>query len=181
MRDGVTADVRWGCGKVPIASSLDQPPAEPVHPLGTVARGLVDSGDASPNRDCIGMYSPTVVRWGWRQPRVLQGAGQHHPDVLVGVAGWGCHGGQMGLWEGWWRGAVPGCRGRMQMARGGMLLCCYQSAAALLSAAASPGCKSDLNKAEDFSARSGLAVGIRSGDSVATGRPCIPAGCVKGV
>lgn len=89
MRDGATADVRCGCGKVPIASSLDQPPAEPVHPLGTAARVLVDSGDASPNRDCIGMYSPTVVRWGWRQPRVLQGAGQHHPHVLVGVAGWG--------------------------------------------------------------------------------------------
>lgn len=28
-REGATADVRWGCGKLPIASLLDQPPAEP--------------------------------------------------------------------------------------------------------------------------------------------------------
>lgn len=66
------------------------------------------------------------------------------------------------------------------MARGGMLSRCHQSAATLLSAAASPGCKSDLNKAEDVSARSGLAVGIRSGDSVATGRPRVPAALAKG-
>lgn len=124
-------------------------------------------GDGGSQGCCrvLGSIIPTFW-WGW------QGG-----DSSVGR----CHRGQMGLWEGWWRGVVPGCRGRMQMARGGMLLCCYQSAAALLSAAASPGCKSDLNKAEDFSARSGLAVGIRSGDSVATGRPCVPAGCVKGV
>lgn len=71
----------------------------------------------------------------------------------------------MGLREGGWPGLTPGA-GRVQVAQSGMLSHCYQSAVALLSMGASPGCKSDLNKAEDFSVRSGLAAGIHSGGSV---------------
>jgi len=179
-REGATADVRWGCGKVPVAALLDQPEAKPV-PTGHRSEGLVGPGDASPRQHgdapwsdgdgrgqgCCGIPGSVVPvsqrRW-------------RGGDSSVGR----CHGGQTGLQEGGRRGAVPGCWGRTQMARGGMLSRCYQSVAALPSAAASPGCKSDLNRAEDFSARSGLAVGIRSGDSGATGRPGVPAGAAKG-
>ena len=37
----------------------------------------------------VGMHSPTMVRWGRRHPRVMQGAGEHHPCVPVAVAGCG--------------------------------------------------------------------------------------------
>lgn len=80
-------------------------------------------------------------------------------DATVGR--WGCGragGARLSL------GAGGGCRWH----GAGMLSRYYQSVAALLSAAASPGCKSERNKAEDFSARSGLAVSFRSGDSVTT-------------
>lgn len=43
----------------------------------------------------MGMHGPTVVRWGWRWPRVLQGAGEHHPHIPVAVAGWERLGGAM--------------------------------------------------------------------------------------
>lgn len=102
MREGATADVRWGCGKVPVASSLDQPPAEPVHPLGTAARGLVDSGDASPKQ---GLYRDVRSHRGPMGMEAAKGAEEHHPHVLVGVAGWGQLRGAMPRWA---DGAVGG-------------------------------------------------------------------------
>lgn len=109
-----------------------------------------------------------------------QGAGEHPPYTPeVGRAPWGDA--VAGRWGCGGRGArgCPREPGEGADGAGWVLSRCHQSAPAPPSAAASPECKSDLNKAEGFSARSGLAVGTRSGDSVATGRPCVPTGPAK--
>lgn len=126
----------------------------------------MDAGDASRRRGWDGDAQPH---------RSQGGSGVLRASPLLPGGGEGSVG-QMGL-----RGARAGPgAGEDADGAGWVLSRCHQSAPAPPSAAASPGCKSDLNKAEGFSARSGLAVGIRSGDSVATGRPCVPAGPAKG-
>lgn len=151
--------------------------------LGTAARGLGGPGEASPRQDgdARSHRSPTELEvaegaagcWGASSPRASGGVGTARwGDAVAGR--WGCgRAGGAGLSPGAgggcrWRG-VGCCRAAINQRQ------LYQARPRLR------GVNQDLNKTEDFSARSGLPVGIRSGDSVATGRPRVPASSVKGV
>lgn len=122
--------------------------------LGTLPGQGLD-GDARSQCSPTGMEAAGGASGCWQ-------ASSYPPEV--GRARWGD--GTAGRW------GCPRQPGEGADGAGWLLSRCHQSAPAPPSAAASPGCKSDLNEAEGFSARSGLAV--YSGDSVATGRPCVP-------
>lgn len=160
-RGGVTAD---NDGDVERPRWLHQPLTELV-PSRHGSRSARGPWGCSPGRDGMG--------WGCTIPLQSHGDGgsQGCLGVLASIllppevrrARWG--GGTAGRW------GCPRQPGEGADGAGWLLSRCHQSAPAPPSAAASPGCKSDLNEAEGFSARSGLAVD--SGDSVATGRPCV--------
>lgn len=90
-----------------------------------------------------GIGSRCTIPRGWRQLRMPQGAVEHPPcPPEVGRAPRG--GGTAGRW------GCPRQPGEGADGRGWLLSRCHQSAPAPPGAAASPGCKSDLNEAEGF-------------------------------
>lgn len=163
--------MRKGDGNISMAPWLDQPPAEPVRSRhrgegAAGPRGCFTSAALGSQHGPMGTEAAMDAAGCWGASSPHAGGGGR-----VGTAPWGdATAGRWGYGRAGGAGLSLGAGGGCRWRGAGMLSRCYQSVAALLSAAASPECKSERNKAEDFSARSGLTVSIRSGDSVTTGK-----------